>query len=381
MIFSPFFSCVLTKFYAKIHIFSKKGNKKMIKKFLSGVFLMFMGALPAHADLYYASGIAVQADADNPVQAKQMALEQGQRTAFAKVVRKLLGQDKDFFVADLPIQDIVNQVRDISIQNEKNTAQSYWAEINVHFNEKNVQDFLTNHNQEYLKTEPPTYLVIPVMMAGNRFYGLEDDNVFYQHLRQTDVLSDFYQMVLPVGDVDEMVAVHQALGNSQYQGLMDLANRYGANRVLLVWASPKTENNWRLTTKVVPDEKITHQNVDVDDWYGTLSLDEAWQQMLDKMEDNWRQADSAEVKDNTYYARLDEPSLHMWAKDEKKFRQLEFLQDLTVRGAYQNQILMSFSFVGSNQELTENWDKAGWTWQSDLTGPGGTLTRKEVYYE
>jgi hypothetical protein len=381
MIFSPFFSCVLTKFYAKIHIFSKKGNKKMIKKFLSGVFLMFMGALPAHADLYYASGIAVQADADNPVQAKQMALEQGQRTAFAKVVRKLLGQDKDFFVADLPIQDIVNQVRDISIQNEKNTAQSYWAEINVHFNEKNVQDFLTNHNQEYLKTEPPTYLVIPVMIVGNRFYGLEDDNVFYQHLRQTDTLSDFYQMVLPVGDVDEMVAVHQALGNSQYQGLMDLANRYGANRVLLVWASPKTENNWRLTTKVVPDEKITHQNVDVDDWYGTLSLDEAWQQMLDKMEDNWRQADSAEVKDNTYYARLDEPSLQMWAKDEKKFRQLEFLQDLTVRGAYQNQILMSFSFVGSNQELTENWDKAGWTWQSDLTGPGGTLTRKEVYYE
>jgi hypothetical protein len=381
MIFSPFFSCVLTKFYAKIHIFSKKGNKKMIKKFLSGVFLMFMGALPAHADLYYASGIAVQADADNPVQAKQMALEQGQRTAFAKVVRKLLGQDKDFFVADLPIQDIVNQVRDISIQNEKNTAQSYWAEINVHFNEKNVQDFLTNHNQEYLKTEPPTYLVIPVMIVGNRFYGLEDDNVFYQHLRQTDTLSDFYQMVLPVGDVDEMVAVHQALGNSQYQGLMDLVNRYGANRVLLVWASPKTENNWRLTTKVVPDEKITHQNVDVDDWYGTLSLDEAWQQMLDKMEDNWRQADSAEVKDNTYYARLDEPSLQMWAKDEKKFRQLEFLQDLTVRGAYQNQILMSFSFVGSNQELTENWDKAGWTWQSDLTGPGGTLTRKEVYYE
>jgi hypothetical protein len=381
MIFSPFFSCVLTKFYAKIHIFSKKGNKKMIKKFLSGVFLMFMGALPAHADLYYASGIAIQADADNPVQAKQMALEQGQRTAFAKVVRKLLGQDKDFFVADLPIQDIVNQVRDISIQNEKNTAQSYWAEINVHFNEKNVQDFLSEHNQEYLKTEPPTYLVIPVMMAGNRFYGLEDDNVFYQHLRQTDTLSDFYQMVLPVGDVDEMVAVHQALGNNQYQGLMDLANRYGANRVLLVWASPKTENNWRLTTKVVPDEKITHQNVDVDDWYGTLSLDEAWQQMLDKIEDNWRQADSAEVKDNTYYARLDEPSLQMWAKDEKKFRQLEFLQDLTVRGAYQNQILMSFSFVGSNQELTENWDKAGWAWQSDLTGPGGTLTRKEVYYE
>lgn len=353
----------------------------MIKKFLSGIFLMSVCAFPVHADMYYATDIAVQADADNPTMAKQSALEQGQRLAFSKTMRKLLGQNKDFFVADLPIQDIVNLVRDISIQNEKNTAQSYWAEINVHFNEKNVQDFLTNHNQEYLKTEPPKYLVIPVMIAGNRFYGLEDDNVFYQYLRQKDILSDFYQMVSPVGDVDEMVAVHQALQSGQYQTLMDLANRYGANRVLLVWASPKTENNWRLTTKVVPDEKITHQNVDVDDWYGTLSLDEAWQQMLDKMEDNWRQADSAEVKDNTYYARLDEPSLQMWAKDEKKFRQLEFLQDLTVRGAYQNQILMSFSFVGSNQELTENWDKAGWTWQSDLTGPGGTLTRKEVYYE
>ncbi len=353
----------------------------MIKKFLSGVFLMFMGALPAHADLYYTSGIAVQADADNPTRAKQMALEQGQRTAFAKVMRKLLGRDKDFFVADLPIQDIVNQVGDISIQNEKNTAQSYWAEINVHFNEKNVQDFLSEHNQEYLKTEPPTYLVIPVMMSGNRMLGVEDDNVFYQHLRQRDVLSDFYQMVLPVGDVDEMVIVHQALQSGQYQTLIKLAERYNANRVLIVFANPKSETDWRLNTMVVPDEKIIHQNVDVDDWYGTHSLDDAWQQMLDKMEDNWRHADSIELKDNTYYARLSEPSLAMWARDEKKFRQLEFLQDLMVCGAYQDQILLSFSFVGSNQELAENLDKAGWTWQSDLTGSRGTLTRKEVYYE
>lgn len=353
----------------------------MIKKFLSGIFLMSVCAFPVHADMYYATDIAVQADADNPVQAKQSALEQGQRLAFSKTMRKLLGQNKDFFVADLPIQDIVNLVRDISIQNEKNTAQSYWAEINVHFNEKNVQDFLTNHNQDFLKTEPPKYLVIPVMMAGNRMLGVEDDNVFYQYLRQKDILSDFYQMVLPVGDVDEMVAVHQALQSGQYQTLMPLVERYGVDRLLIVFANPKTEANWRLTTMVVPDEKITHQNVDVDDWYSTVSLDEAWQQMLDKMEQNWRQADSIELKDNTYYARLSESSLAMWARDEKKFRQLEFLKDLTLRGAYRDQILLSFSFIGTAQELSENWDKAGWTWRPDLTGPGGTLTRKEVYYE
>lgn len=353
----------------------------MIKKFLSGIFLMSVCAFPVHADMYYATDIAVQADADNPTMAKQSALEQGQRLAFSKTMRKLLGQNKDFFVADLPIQDIVNLVRDISIQNEKNTAQSYWAEINVHFNEKNVQDFLTNHNQDFLKTEPPKYLVIPVMMAGNRMLGVEDDNVFYQYLRQKDILSDFYQMVLPVGDVDEMVVVHQALQSGQYQTLMHLAERYGADRILIVFANPKTEANWRLTTMVVADEKIAHQNVDVDDWYSTVSLDEAWQQMLDKMEQNWRQADSVELKDNTYYARLSESSLAMWARDEKKFRQLEFLKDLTLRGAYRDQILLSFSFIGTAQELSENWDKAGWIWRSDLTGPGGTLTRKEVYYE
>ena len=216
---------------------------------------------------------------------------------------------------------------------------------------------------------------------GNRFLGVEDDNVFYQHLRQMDNLSDFYQMRLPVGDVDEMVVVNQALQNNRYQDLMSLANRYGADRVLIVWANPKSYENWRLTTLVVPDEKISHQNVDVDNWYETLSLDDAWQQMLDVMEENWRQADTIESRDNTYYVRLKETSLQMWARDEKKFRQLEFLQDLTVRGAYKDQILISFSFAGTSQELSENWDKAGWIWQSDLTGPGGTLTRKEVYYE
>ena len=295
-----------------------------------------------------------------------------------------------FFVADLPIQDIVNQVKDISIQNEKNTAQTYWATVNVHFQEKAVQDFLTQHNQVFLKKEPPVYLVIPMMMTGNRFLGLEDDNVFYQHLRQMDNLSDFYQMDnlsdfyqmrLPVGDVDEMVAVNQAVQNNRYHDLMFLANRYGAEKVLIVWANPKTYENWRLTTLVVSDEKINHQNVDVDNWYDNLSLSDAWQQMLNTMEENWRQADSIESQNNVYYARLNEASLPMWARDEKKIRQLEFLQNLMVRGAYRNQILLSFSFAGTIHELSENWDKAGWIWQSDLTGPGGTLTRKEVYYE
>ena len=351
----------------------------MIKNFLIGLFLMGC-AFAVHADVYLADPVAVQADGDNPVLAKQMALEQGQRQSLTQVVRRLLGKNKEFFVADLSASDIVNLVQDVSIQNEKNTAQSYWATVRVRFQPEAVRDFLTAHNQTYLKSDVPSYLVIPVMLSGTQMVGLEDENRFYQFLKGQNKLSDFYQMVLPAGDLNEMVAVNQALRSGKYDDLLPLANRYGMNAVLMVFATPKSADNWRISSMTYPEN--VSQNVEIDDWYDTISISDAWQRLLDKMEENLRQSDSIEEsQNNLYYARLNEKSLAMWAQDERTFKKLKFLTNLMLRGVYQGQMLLSFSFAGSQEELVENWDKAGWTWRPDLTGPSGTLTRKEVYYE
>ena len=148
----------------------------------------------------------------------------------------------------------------------------------------------------------------------------------------------------------------------------------------MVFATPKSAQNWRFSYSAFPENIL--QNVEVDDWYDSVSLAEGWQKLLDKMEDNLRQADmSGAQKNDTYYARLNENSLAMWAQDERAFKKLKFLKDVMLRGVYHHQMLLSFSFTGSQDELMENWAKAGWYWQPDLTGPSGTLTRKEVYYE
>lgn len=351
----------------------------MMKKFLIG-FVFGLTAFTARADMYLADFVSVQADGDNPVAAKQSALEQGQRQSFAQVIRRLLGKNKDFIMADLTAADIVNLVQDVSIQNEKNTAQSYWAKVRVRFQGEAVRNFLTAHHQVYLKSEPPSYLVIPVVISGAQTIGLEDENTFYQFLKGQDKLSDFYQMSLPAGDLDEMVAVNRALQSGQYAELLPLANRYGANAVLMVFATPKSAQNWRFSSVAYPDN--SSQNVEIDDWYDTISLEDGWQRLLDKMEDKLRQSDIAgESQNDTYYARLNENSLYMWAQDERAFKKLKFLKDVMLRGVFHHQMLLSFSFAGSQEELAENWDKAGWQWQPDLTGPSGTLTRKEVYYE
>ena len=351
----------------------------MIKKFLISLCLVFV-AFAARADLYLADPVAVEAEGDNPVLAKQSALEQGQRQSLAQVVRRLLGKNKEFFVADLSASDIVNLVQDVSIQNEKNTAQSYWATVRVRFQPEAVRNFLTAHNQTYLKSDVPSYLVIPVVMSGMQTIGLEDENSFYQFLKGQDKLSDFYQMSLPAGDLNEMVTVNRALQSGQYADLLPMANRYGAKAVLVVFATPKSAQNWRFSSKVYPENPS--QNVEVDDWYDSISLSDGWQKLLDKLEENLRQSDMVgEDQSGTYYARLNESSLYMWAQDERAFKKLKFLKNLMLRGVYHHQMLLAFSFVGSQDELIENWAKAGWSWQPDLTGPSGTLTRKEVYYE
>ncbi len=350
----------------------------MIKKILLVLFLIFMVGT-VWADMYLADPIAVQADGDNPVQAKQLALEHAQRQSFAQVLRRLMG--RDLFTQEMPISDIVNLVQDVSIQNEKNTAQTYWATVRVRFQPDAVRNFLNAHNQSYLKSDPPSFLVIPVQIQGTEIVGLEDENSFYQLLRSKENLSDFYQMVLPVGDLDEMVMVNRALRSKQYDDLLPLTNRYGTEAVLIVFASAKGNNDWRFSSIVIPEDKKS-SNVEIDDWYNVLSLNDGWERLLSRMEEDWRLNDVvSENQNDTYYARLNENSLMMWAQDEKAFRKMEFLKDFMLRGVYQHQMLFSFSFTGTRSELIENWDQAGWVWHPDMTGPSGTLTRKEVYYE
>ena len=198
-----------------------------MKHIFKFVFIFILGmAFVAKADLYTAENVEMSAEGANPVEAKNNAITAGELQAFNQVIMGLVGVNNETFVERPSDDEILEMVRDISISEEKNTATSYWGTMNVRFKKEAIQDYLTNKKQTFLKQEPPTYWVIPVWTVGANRWTLEDENPFYQLLKRRYPLSDSFQMILPNGDVEELILTEQCF---EAQDFSRMLVRFGQN--------------------------------------------------------------------------------------------------------------------------------------------------------
>ena len=296
------------------------------------------------ADFYTVSDIAVQASGETPKEAKNIAIEEAERQAFSRLMRRLIGQENSF-VDNLPeMSEIVSLVQDFSLKNEKNNTTEYWAKVDVRFNPVASQNFLTSKRVDYLQKEPAKLLVIPVVKNGLYWLGLEDSNVFYQLLRSRNALSDFYEMVLPVGDLDEIVAVNKMLKENNVFGLSAMLNRYDAQEILLLKAEEVGLDNWRVRGEIYREGTLVQEQTAFD-WYRGYTMEEGFQKVLTQLEEQWREEQKSLPKQNmSYYARIQAPNLTQWNRDKKKIEALKFIENVVVQGVYKDQVLISFTF-------------------------------------
>lgn len=331
------------------------------------------------ADFYQVPEIAVQATALSAKEAKSQALEQAQKQAFQILMRRLVGKQNPF-VEKLPApNDLVVMVQDLSLKNEKNTPTDYWAQVDVQFKKQAVMDFLSAQKIPFLRQDPPVLMVVPVFKVRDTWVGLEETNPLFRFLNEQNRLSDFYELKLLSGDLDEIVVVNRSLKKGDISELNIFLPRYEAQGILLVKAEQVGENNWRLTGEVYTNGAVQQQQVAFD-WYQGYSLETGWAQLLKQMEKETR-AQQAALSDNrhTYYARLNEPSLRAWVQDKNRLESLKFIKDFMLQGVFNHQMLVSFSYTGTPEELSEKWRQAGWQWVPDFMGTSGTLVKGVVY--
>lgn len=345
-----------------------------LKSLFCGFCIMAFSVV-GQADFYQVEHVLAKASGENAQVAKTQAVEEAQVQAFSRLIRRLTGKEN----TTLPeTPEIVSMVQDMSIQDEKNTKTEYWATLTIGFQPKRVQEYLKTKGWTYVQKEPPKLLVIPVHQKAEIILsGLEEENPLFQFLRHQELLSDFYPLVLPNGDLDEIVLVNQNLKNmrSSWGGLAD---RYNAAGIMLLQAEEVSADHWQLSATILVDENVVQQGKAFD-WYQGYSLSQAWDVLMQQMEQDWRRHQES-PDEKVYYARLTEPSLQAWVQDKKKLEQLKFLKNILVQGVSHDQILISYIYQGQG-DITQDWLKAGWVWREDLMGPSGSLKRKEVFYE
>ena len=349
---------------------------KQILKFVF-LFILCVG-FNAWADLYTAQNVEMSGTGTNPVEAKNNAITSGELRAFNQVIVGLIGAHNEAFVERPSDDDILEMVRDISILEEKNTATSYWGKMNVRFKEKPLQDLLKKSNQAYVKKSPPVYWLVPVWRQGSNVWTLEDENPFYQALKGQRQLSDFATMILPNGDIDEMVSVSQALNSQDFSNVNTLALRNGAERVLVVAVEYGPSGEWKMMPESYAGTENAFYGVSVSG-YGAQDLLDGWLRLNNKMSREWQEKYASDQEaETTYYARLNLGQMSEWGYLEKELKKMGFLENVVLQGAMPGQVLVRFNYSNGLVELIRQLDNAGWNWQMDSAFLG-TLKRKDFY--
>lgn len=349
---------------------------KQIFKFV--FLLMIFVAGIARADLYTAENVEMSGEGANPVEAKNNAITAGELQAFNQVIIGLVGVNNESFVERPSHDEILEMVRDISILEEKNTATSYWGKMNVRFKQKAIQDLLQKNNQVYVKKAPPTYWLVPVWRQGVSMWTLEDENPFYQILKGQRKLSDFTTMILPNGDVDEMIAVAQALNNQDFSDVTMMATRNHAEQILVVVVDYSPDGSWKMAPEPYAGTENVFYGLSVSGM-GIQSLSDGWLRLNNKMALAWQEKNvSDQMSDTTYYVRLKVDKLTDWSHLEKELKKIVFLENLTLQGVMPGQVLLRFNYTKALFELIEQLNRFGWNLEMD-SDTSGTLSRKDFY--
>ena len=354
--------------------------KTVLKKII--FLFMLMMANVAYADLYTVSGVAIAAQQDSAVKARDVALAEGQVEAFNQLVLNLAGETA---LSQIPPQDtesVTEFIQDVSLADEKLTSTRYSGRLTVRFRPAAVNSFLKSHEIPYLVREAPTMLVIPVYQEGNTQYILDDRNPLYQALKKKSEIAPFYRAIVPMGDANEVALTERALHTEQELSLLSpLLSAYNRDKILVLRmrVEPTNETVY-IDSSVWPTRDMSSQTVFKKFHLSSGSMTSASGQMADAvfatMAENWRNTHVSRLDGiHTIYARTPVSSLQEWQALEQEMAGWKFVDKVVVRGAYLPQMLVELSFEQSVDEVKQALAEHGWILDLDFSGSGASLTR------
>ncbi|HTI85371.1 MAG TPA: DUF2066 domain-containing protein [Alphaproteobacteria bacterium] len=201
-------------------------------------------------EVFTVANVPVDATAATAAQARERALQEGQRRAFQHLLQRLtpasergrLPQPSDTVIADL--------VRDFEIAGEKTSTVRYIAALTVRFQPDDIRALLHQSGVPFSETPSKPVLVLPIV-ESSQGQVLSETTDWYAAWAKFVPGDGLVPFILP-GNADEVAAVippNQASAANQ-RVLTDLANRSGAGSVLVAVAREHPGANGQVAADV-----------------------------------------------------------------------------------------------------------------------------------
>ena len=186
--------------------------------------------------VFVIENVSVDETSSTALKAREKALETGQKSAWKKLLERMIFPEMVNKVADISYSELRSLIRGYEVTRERTSAVRYLADLNVTFNAYEVRQYFLNNNIEYAETPSAPVLVIPIFIQQGAA-SLWETNPWRDAWQNLPKQRGLVDILVPRGDLADIrdISAIQALSGDQKR-LRKIVARYHAKTVVVAKA-------------------------------------------------------------------------------------------------------------------------------------------------
>ncbi len=184
------------------------------------------------------AGVAVDVTDDNAAAARILALAQGQRLSFRRLLERLVSISDYGRLPTPPDPVITELVQGFEVADERVGPNRYIASLTFHYKPADVGRLLRDHNIPYAPSASEPIIVLPLFRRAGTLMLWEDGNPWRAAWASLAPSNSLLPVIVPFGELADMeiISAVQA-GAGDRERLERLTERYGAGEAIVVDAT------------------------------------------------------------------------------------------------------------------------------------------------
>lgn len=227
--------------------FGRRGPWRLGLVFLLAALLGWSTPAAAQASdpRYRVSGVEVEATAQDAVAARTLAIEQGQRRAFERLLQRLASEGAA--VGELRQAPLEDLVASLEVVEETVGPTSYAATLEVAFDRAAVAEFLDERGVAFAAAPADPIVVVPLWETGSGLRLWGSDNAWRTAWDRAVDAEALVPFVVPLGDLQDLALLNpDQAARGDAAALRDLAARYDADAAVVARLQGSGEPGSRL---------------------------------------------------------------------------------------------------------------------------------------
>lgn len=322
---------------------------------------------PAAAqDVFEVTGIEVDEQAADEVQAKFNAIADAQRRALQVVLRRLVQPEDVGRLPQVTGDALARTVRDYDIADEKLGGGRYLATISVRFLPDQVSNLLREAQIPFAMARSQPVVVLPVIDVGGAPRLWDDPNPWRLAWAGRTPHAGLFPVVMPAGDLSDVATVNvtQAISGDP-EAIDAISDKYGASGAMVAVASVSGNQSNRRVRVTLEFAGGASDGMVFEERYkgsGDLAsfLDQVVLDILQTIERDWREQNMLD------FSRVERVSalvpiigLADWNEIRSKLEGIPRIQSIDMARMSQQEVELDLVYVGSTDQLRSSLAQYG----------------------